>query len=300
LRTKADLAGCEARLEWINYALMALTLKVGHWINEGDPSRTVTEYYPEADVYVFRLDAELPPKRLSVETGNIVHQLRSTLDNLVWQLVLLNEEEPQGGPRGNRFPNLFSKPDIGFKEKTSNSLHGVKGTHRTAIQRLQPYERPNGIAPAENPLHLLSQLSNQDKHQELQLLAARQDLRPLDWQVRRELPKTWHPSMMHGIEIGGGEVKESMDFSGSSLRPGAVVGWAIVRREGDSPVEMKIRGDFHLLIDDLDKPLIPLLGYLARFVIQILETFRPAFQGEAVGAVDVEPFAMAAQRVTNV
>jgi hypothetical protein len=279
---------------------MTLELNVGHWIDENDLSRTATEYYPEADVYVFRLDTELPPKRLSVEAGNIVHQLRATLDNLVWQLVILNEEEPQGGSRGNCFPNLFSDPGIGFEQKTSNTLRGVDATHRTAIQRLQPYERPNGIAPAENPISLLSQLSNQDKHQELQLLAARQDLRPLDWQMRRELPQAWHPSMMHGIEINGGAVTEWMDFPGTKLKPGAVVGWAIIMPEGGSNIEMKIRGDYHLLIDDLDKPLMPLLRYLARFVIQVMEGFRPGFEGKTVGVVDVEAFEMPPTRITGV
>jgi hypothetical protein len=280
---------------------MALDYKTGCWIDENDPSRTVTEYYPEADVHVFRLDTELPPKRFSVEAGNIVHQLRSTLDNLVWQLVILNRRKPRGGRWGNCFPILLDiDPDESFGKKTSNSLRGVEGTHKTAIQRLQPNERPGGIAPAENPIALLNSLSNRDKHQELQLLAARQDRRPFDWQFRRELPQTWHPSMMHGIEINGGNVIDWMHFSDAPLKPGAIVGWAIVRREGDADVEMKIRGDYYLLIDGLDKPLISLLRYLLRFVIQVLDAFRPAFEGEAVRAVDVEVFTVPEVRPTNV
>jgi len=280
---------------------MALDYKSGCWIDENDPSRTATEYYPEADVHVFRLDTELPPKRFSVEAGNIVHQLRSTLDNLVWQLVILNQCRPRGGIRGNCFPILLSEdPNFRFAKNTKNSLRGVEPTHRTAIQRLQPYEHPSGIPPAENPIKLLSGLSNRDKHQELQLLAARQDRRPFDWQFRRELPQTWHPSMMHGGEINGGEVIEWMEFPDTPLNPGAVVGWAIVRREGDAEVEMKVRGDYYLLIDGLDKPLISLLRYLLRFVIQVLDAYRPAFEGEAVRIVDVEVFKVPEVRPTNV
>jgi len=280
---------------------MTLDYKTGCWIDENDPSRTVTEYYPEADVHVFRLDTELPPKRFSVETGNIVHQLRATLDNLVWQLAILNRRKPRGGPRGNCFPILsHMNADETFGEKTSDSLRGVEPTHGAAIQRLQPYERPSGIAPAENPIKLLSGLSNRDKHQELQLLAARQDRRPFDWQFRRELPQTWHPSMRHGIEINGGEVIGWEVFADTPLKRGAIIGWAIVRREGDADVEMKIRGDYYLLIDGLDKPLISLLRYLLRFVIQVLDAFRPAFEGEEVGIVDVEVFTVPEVRPTNV
>jgi len=279
---------------------MTLDYKAGCWIDENDPSRTVTEHYPEADVHVFRLDTELPPKRFSVEAGNIVHQLRSTLDNIVWQLVILNRREPRAGRWGNCFPILLDlDPDESFGKKTSNSLRGVKGTHRTAIQRLQPNERPGGVAPDENPIALLSDLSNRDKHQELQLLASRRDQRPFDWQFRPELPNPEQVASVGSIEISGGEVMESVVLPVSPLKRGAIIGWAIVRREGDADVEMKIRGDHYLLIDGLNKPLMPLLRYLTRFVIQVLDAFRPAFEGKPIGVVDIETFELPEIRATG-
>jgi hypothetical protein len=110
---------------------------------------------------------EDPPPRWSATVGEVVHDLRSCLDNLVWQLVQLNECVPTGR---NQMP-ICDRPDGpgGFTDKLWQ-LKGVSDPHIECIKRLQPYSRGNR-APL-HPLSVLRELSNADKHRALHAVIA--------------------------------------------------------------------------------------------------------------------------------
>lgn len=92
--------------------------------------------------------------------GDFLHNLRSALDNLVWQLVIFNGCTPSGGTGGNAFPICSSWPrflDSMFR------LRGVALDHVAFIEALQPYEGRN--EPVHEALRVVHHLSNVDKHQ---------------------------------------------------------------------------------------------------------------------------------------
>ncbi len=128
----------------------------------------------EAGRYRFEIDPAWPPGlvlRWGAIIGEIVHDFRSALDNLVWQLVKLNEREPDGG---HSFPILEDEPSKGFavqmrREWTDRRgrvhhgpLFGVGDDALAIIEACQPYKRDDGIL-----LLRLHALWNIDKHRHL-------------------------------------------------------------------------------------------------------------------------------------
>lgn len=113
--------------------------------------------------YVFRLHVlQRPPLRWGVMIGEIVHNLRSALDQLVWQLVKLNGRTPG---KWNYFPIIGKRPQAGFagiargQGKRRGPLWGVSDEALACIERLQPYHGGNGRL-----LGVLERLWNADKH----------------------------------------------------------------------------------------------------------------------------------------
>ncbi len=112
----------------------------------------------DADVGAFlaRDDVE-PPAYLGVLVGDFLHNLRCVLDHLVWQLVLLNEQEPS---YRHQFP-ITDKP--GAFAGATDSLRGVATEHQALIEQFQPYHVDGGN-PSQHMLAVLRDLSNIDKH----------------------------------------------------------------------------------------------------------------------------------------
>lgn len=90
--------------------------------------------------------------------GGAFHQLRSLFDNLAYQLVLANGEEPT---KRTEFPIL--KDGTNFERDTRRALRGMSGTAKTAIKALQPFnEWPKH--PEHTTIWLIHELNNIDKH----------------------------------------------------------------------------------------------------------------------------------------
>lgn len=121
-----------------------------------------------------RFPIELPPG-WGVLIGEIAHDLRSALDGLVYQLAKLRVDQPEdtefpvflvGRPRGCR----RSKKGRGQCKAAGSHFHCrgkdriqlLRRKHRGVIERLQPYKRGNG--QRLNPLWLLQEINNADKH----------------------------------------------------------------------------------------------------------------------------------------
>lgn len=108
------------------------------------------------------------PLLCSVICGDAIHNLRSALDHLVWQLVLTEGNKPD---RWNLFP-IYTDPDdfdrfVRFPKKPERSpLHGIapEGGAWELIEGEQPY---NSWEPSEHHLTILAKLSNVDKHRTL-------------------------------------------------------------------------------------------------------------------------------------
>jgi hypothetical protein len=103
-------------------------------------------------------ERNLPPPELSVIAGEVVYNLRTALDYLVFQLAFADSGEVK---KGTQFP-IEDTPE-GFRGRTRSYLKGVSKEHIAAIESLQPY---NG----HEWLRFLRNVSNADKHKGLQLL----------------------------------------------------------------------------------------------------------------------------------
>lgn len=102
---------------------------------------------------------DVPLDPFSVVIGDILHNLRSTLDHLVYSL----SEKHTGSPlpdklaKDSEFP-IFRCPD---GKAINRRIRGMHPDAQARIRDLQPYQRPNF---ALDPLWILQELSNVDKH----------------------------------------------------------------------------------------------------------------------------------------
>jgi hypothetical protein len=98
------------------------------------------------------------PIELSAIVGDCLHNLRSALDYLVWQLVLSNP--PSQPSIRNMFPICSSRKNF-ESQLQGKRLDGVHQEAIRIIESLQPYHNSN------HPLALLDSLYNADKHRDL-------------------------------------------------------------------------------------------------------------------------------------
>lgn len=125
--------------------------------------------------YVARLKIERqPPPELSAIIGDAVHNMRSSLDHLVWLLIRTAGNDPEMGrpqfPMFTRDP--FDRAAYANTNKWKNALSswnnqtkGLAPVGVAIIKRMQPYK--STYDPALHPLARLNELSNWDKHREL-------------------------------------------------------------------------------------------------------------------------------------
>jgi hypothetical protein len=108
--------------------------------------------------------------------GDCIHNLRSALDHLVYQLAILNGAGPDAAGKTS-FP-IYLRPNM-FQDVVSKKVAPfISGTALTEIDKLQPYKTPD---PENCTLWKLSQLDNFDKHRLLLVVA--QEFRLNSWRI---------------------------------------------------------------------------------------------------------------------
>ncbi len=121
-----------------------------------------------SDVYRFHV-RQPPPLRLSILMGDCLHNLRSGLNHLAWQLVFADSGTPT---TQTDFPIFKAESDFRAHKKRKKAPTGVAGgvSQQAAalIERLQPYNKTDG-SPEEHPLWILHYRNNVDKHRRLSL-----------------------------------------------------------------------------------------------------------------------------------
>jgi hypothetical protein len=147
-----------------------------------------------------------PPPDIGILVGEIVYQLRSSLDHLAFDLVKINSRGivlPAGWEKRCEFPLLFSIPTKGNppvpckplpRDWFDKTLPGISDEAFTTIESLQPYRRL-GVT---NALRLIADLSNIDKHRHLHVTVAKVAVNR-HYQLR---DGTRHDSTRGGFEDG--------------------------------------------------------------------------------------------------
>lgn len=170
----ADLYGVWAKYERGMEQLTALHKEVLAFGRQPNPYSIVSQVNDEGTHYVFALKPAWPTNlhdRWGAIIGEIVHDFRSSLDQLVCEFVRLNGGEPR---KTHAFPLRDKEPTKGFavemrRKWTDKSgrtrygqLFGLSDDAVALIKSCQPYEGPNGAR-----LRQLHDFWNTDKHETL-------------------------------------------------------------------------------------------------------------------------------------
>lgn len=130
------------------------------------------EFDAQSGQHVFRAQRDsLSPEWLSPVIGDCVHNVRSALDYLVWELVAAAGNE---GTTRTEFP-IFTDPDM-YRSNAPKKIKGVPPTAVAIFEKLQPFYGPNSQPwhpdwrePEREPLAFLYALDTHDKHRALNL-----------------------------------------------------------------------------------------------------------------------------------
>ena len=160
---KMDLVGIHAKLLRAEHQLKQITNEA-NWLCSDVQHGVVREVREDIDkqVWVYRGETPNAPISWSVIFGEILYNLRSALDHLVWQLVLANGQTPG---RHNAFP--ITNDAQGWEKTKDNLLNGVSSRHKSMIGYLQPYTGGINLPFDVSKFKLLDNLSNIEKHRYL-------------------------------------------------------------------------------------------------------------------------------------
>ena len=132
--------------------------------SQGNPCRVWTEPDLQSSYkFVWAEVLKPPPITLAPVVGDCLHNLRSALDNLAFELALAHKGAKMSKSIANnsQFP-IFRTKD-GFDNKSKPMIRGIHPKARTFIEGLQPYNRGN-MPITTSSLWWLRELSNSDKH----------------------------------------------------------------------------------------------------------------------------------------
>ena len=116
----------------------------------------------DEQIWIYRNETPEAPLRWSILIGEILYNLRSALDHMVWQLVLSNEQAPG---RHNEFP--IAKNQQHWQQEKVRTLKGVSQRHQAMIGYLQPFTGRINLPFDVSKLKVLDDLSNMEKHRHL-------------------------------------------------------------------------------------------------------------------------------------
>jgi hypothetical protein len=132
-----------------------LKLAVRAFLDEG-PYVAIGYDEPETGDRVVRFNASLEvPPRISIIVGDVIHNLRSGLDHLAWQICLACSGTPN---RNTCFPIFEEKPPQ-IEAEIARKIPSARSEVIDLIKTLEPYKRGKG-----QKLSQLHQLDLIDKH----------------------------------------------------------------------------------------------------------------------------------------
>jgi hypothetical protein len=223
------------------------------------------------DDLVFSVEADPPPIPLifSILAAESVYHLRSALDHLVYQLILHKTKAP---PRFNSAFPIVGKGRMvkktwrsaveEYEAQTGRLKQDLTADALRLLEDIQPLKR--GAAYAEDPLWILQELNNTDKHR-LILLAVQS---VAEYRVKvtsrgKSVVVNFSPGQRYerGLEIG------RTPFHDPPFDK------AQVRAEGDLVLEIA----FAKVCGRELVPVIPLLTQLCGYVRRVVDSFAPEF-----------------------
>lgn len=163
----ASLSEPLAKLDWANYHLETLEAEIQRF-KDTNPIPVSSKFDKDSGEKYWYVDGKPiePPDRLSFIAGDFLSALRSSLDYLVWQLVLANGGTPG---RWNGFP-ICEKASHWKTAVSRDRLQGVSDEAFTRVEFFQPCQGHNSYR--DRWLLWLESLASIDKHRYLHLFDA--------------------------------------------------------------------------------------------------------------------------------
>lgn len=169
-----DFSGIDAKIDRANCQVDALNADIDEFCLNIKRS-IVHEIDRDAgeQMWFYRGATPEVPIEWSIRAGEILYNLRSALDHLVWQLVVANGQKPS---KDNQFPILDEEAQW-TNRGTQNKLKGVADECKKTIRFLQPFN-PMLQLPINGQLRpcyaqvfrTLRDLCNIDKHRHLNFI----------------------------------------------------------------------------------------------------------------------------------
>lgn len=165
-RSDIDLAGVQAKLDRADEHVRELDRAVNAFLNN-ENYRFVGEAYMEGGYehrVIYLEIQEFPPdEQWGPIIGDAVHNLRSALEHLAWQIA--KPEARAENPRGIEFPIFLDNPEDDPERRRlfKRKLNRLRPEFHAVIERAQPYK----TGDSHHPLWLLDTLWNTDKHRTL-------------------------------------------------------------------------------------------------------------------------------------
>ncbi len=214
LRMAHPLDSCLAKLIRANQHIGALKQSMRAFFKR-DPYRITVESDPKAGAWALRgwVDVDPPLTRWGCMIGDVANNLRSALDNLVWELAMqhLRATNPKSVraplPRKHpwsrmRFPIMVAKSH--WKANHKLNLFGVDPRLYARFKALQPFDTWKH-APKEAPLAILEEIWNLDKHRSLPLTQAVVRIERIDSTLPEAFAAAgieWPTEWVHEFNIG--------------------------------------------------------------------------------------------------
>lgn len=174
----------------------------------GKDSHTVIGYEDlEHSWYVYRIEGKPAPEVIAMVLGDWLCCLRSALDQLAWQLMVIG---PKRGKLSEREEKMLYFPVIHIPKKWPPvTLPMFAEEAHPIIDRLQPYKR--GTAYKGHPLWQLNELCRLDKHRMIPVNSAALD-------IHFPLPLNQWERFLHHFYYGA-ELRLPLAFKYSDLKP---------------------------------------------------------------------------------
>ena len=157
-----NLEGVDAKIDRARTSLRNLDSEISHYCNcriEHTRREALNLGYRAG--FLLGGPADLPTE-WPVAIGEIAYNLRSSLDHLIWQLVIHNGKTPT---RNSQFPIFLDKTKYGKAAK--RQVKGVGSHSRKLIEESQPFQENNRAGVY---LWILHSICNIDKHRHLNLV----------------------------------------------------------------------------------------------------------------------------------
>jgi hypothetical protein len=208
------MEGVDAKIARAKEHLDALHAEAGVFFKTTKKNFVLKSNEREAWI-VHWVDDPFPPIRLGVLLGECVFNMRSALDNLVCGLV--RTKDPTAECKGTQFPICATRKC--WNDHWRKYLKGVEPAAQQMIKDLQPCFRSSS-APENDPLCVLNDLCNSDKHRAVILTMA----------YNRDLTVRVHANdgKIHVVKamapLYGGDVHTlPLDLDPSTIQPSARV-----------------------------------------------------------------------------